>query len=113
MAWRIWYADGTHIRSEECDPFDAPGLGVQVIMQNHPINGRWAQMAHDYYVWTDGQWVGCDLFGLFDYLQQAGPRKVVFGRTVSNERYEAIYRTAEVDDSLPARSILTHGEPRP
>ena len=111
--WRIWYHDYRCIKSEQCDPFDAPGLGVQVIMQHHAINGRWAQMGHDYYIWTDGIWVGCDLFGLFDYLQQEGPRKVLFGRTIANEHYEAVYQLAESDTTLPVRSILKHGEPRP
>lgn len=111
--WRIWYADGSVAKSERDAPFDVPGLGVLVIMQSHPVTGRWAQMGHDYYIWADGQWVGCDLFGLFDYLQQPGARKAIFGRTVSNEQYEATYQAAERDATLPERSILRHGEPRP
>lgn len=106
----IWYGDGTRFTETDGTAFDAPGLNAQVVEQADPVTGRWSQMGHDYYVWTGEQWVGCDVFGLFDYLQQPGPRKVIFGRTIGNAEYEAIWRAAEADVRFPARSYWRAGE---
>lgn len=108
--WTIWYGDGTTYTEEDGTVFEAPGLNVQVVEQSDPTVGRWTQLAQDYYVWNGEAWVGCDVFGLWDYLQQTGPRKVLFGRTIGNRAYEEIWRAAESDTRLPPRSYWRKGE---
>lgn len=72
------------------DPDAAPALGVLCIVDCHDIPH--IHERSDYYVWKfrEEGWTGVDIFGLFDYLQLPGWKKVLFGRTVSNEVYEKV-----------------------
>jgi hypothetical protein len=94
MKWRIYYDDGTTF---EGDPFLTPARGVMCILDSH---GQWhIDENKDYYVWKfreDG-WSGVDLFGLVDYLLEAGARKVVFGRLVENSIFNKIKQQALKD----------------
>lgn len=71
-----------------------PARDVQVILQEDD-KGPYFQSGADYYVWWDERWLGVDLFGLFDYLMDSG--LVLFGRTITNEEYQAIYQEAKVE----------------
>ena len=91
MRFRIHYGDGS---TWEGDPFEAPRLNVQVIKQEHP-NERGYILMHgrDMYCWFgDGfGWQGCDMSGFYDYLMaSAGPKCVLFARTVHDEVYRRI-----------------------
>ena len=110
MLWRIYYSDGTTYDSGLGSPFDAPGLGVQVVMMSSTEHGRYSQARYDYYVWNMGEWVGCDIFGLWDYLQQSGPRKVLFGRTLPNTEYNRIRREADCDPFFDPRTAWAENE---
>lgn len=104
--FRIYYGDGsTYDGAVE----HAPALNVQAIVQEDPHphgTGRYVihgggqrpnRVPLDYYWWDDAMWVGGDLFGLFDYLQRPGWKKVLFGRTLPDAAYQAII-TAAGDD---------------
>jgi hypothetical protein len=69
--YRIYYADG-EIYSD--DPFNAPGLGVLLVVESDPEHGRRIVSGGDYFVWDDGRWWPKDQIGLIDYLLQPGPR---------------------------------------
>lgn len=91
---RIYYGDGTTYEGDR-----PPARDVQVILQHDPERGPYFQSGFDYYVWKDapapGRWMGCDIFGLYDYLIDSGI--VLFGRTVTNAEYNAIYQRAKGD----------------
>jgi len=92
----IYYSNGV---TYEGNVANAPTRDVQVIVQ--PCLGvGWAtQHTCDYYVWRNDldEWRGTDLFGLWDYLARDGWKKVLFGRTILTEEYNAIYKRAKVD----------------
>jgi hypothetical protein len=87
---RIYYGDGSIHEGE-----DPPARDVQVILQVDPERGPYFQSGSDYYVMRGEHWVGVDIFGLFDYLLDSG--LVLFGRTISNAEYQAIYVQAKGD----------------
>lgn len=85
LEWRIYYGDDSTFTNLDGSPWDAPAVGVVAITVADPSVGRWVARASDYYVYDPAQftpaWEGVDTFGLWDYLTQPGPRKVLFGRT--------------------------------
>lgn len=93
--WRIYYGDGS---TYDGDPYFAPALDVQVIVENDPrilVHG-W----HHYWYEKD-QWYGGDLFGLWDYLTRPGPKKVIFGRTIETEDFRQLLESADNDPDFP------------
>ena len=106
MQWRIYYTDGATYSDADGPLEDAPGLGVLVIAQRDPDAGRELLHRKDYYYHEGGRWVGCDLFGLWDYLGRPGWRKVVAGRNAPYPVYSAVYEAARTDPELPAKSAL-------
>jgi hypothetical protein len=89
--WRLYYDDGS---TWEGPVEAAPGLGVVVVLMTDFVI-----VGHDFYCWhaDQGRWWGADQAGLWDYLQQPGWKKVLFGRTVSNEQYGRIHARAMRD----------------
>jgi hypothetical protein len=95
MEWEIYYGDGSTFSNEDGGPQDAPTRNVQVIVQDDP-DVSWVMLTtHDYYVWRKDRWFGVDKFGLWDYLASDGWKKVLFGRTLTNAEYKAIYERAK------------------
>jgi len=88
----IYYSDATTYQGP---PERAPERDVQVIVQHDADHGWHLTLGSDYYVWRTGAWVGVDLFGLWDYLAAPGWKRVLFGRTIGNEEFQAIYRKAK------------------
>ena len=77
--------------------------GVQVILQADPGVGWAMATGSDYYIrWPGRGWVGVDIFGLFDWLIESG--QVLFGRTITNAEYQAIFNQAKADKSLPEKA---------
>jgi len=103
--WIIFYSDGTTISNHDKSPFELDGDKergtVQVIIQpgDTPRDPWVALCGVHNYVWKDigngHKWVGVNDFGLYQYLLQAGPKAVVFGETISNERFFELFREAE------------------
>lgn len=96
MDWKIYYGDGsTYSGSLE----EAPTRDVQAIVQPCKKTGWALQHTTDYYVWRDdlNEWRGTDINGLWDYLTRNGMKKVLFGRTLLDEEYTAIFRQAKAE----------------
>lgn len=91
-------------------PYESPGLGVLVIVQEDRDHGRRLITQGDYYIWRDERWWAVDFIGMIDYLLQPGPRKVIVGRKVDNEDYYAAVRSAERDPDFPTRTAWAMGE---
>lgn len=109
--WRIYYADGrTNFDDANGTPYDAPARGVICVVYPHPDQGRYILHRKDYYWWSGDEWNGGDIFGLWDYLIEPGPKTVKFGRTVADNRYRAIYNLANEDPDFPLRSATSPDE---
>lgn len=92
MAYKIFYSGDQAF--EEQPGIKPPPRDVQIIMQTNPNEPLpYFQSGTNYYVWKDEQWYGVDIFGLFDFLLETG--LVLFGRTITNEEYQAIYQKAK------------------
>lgn len=116
MRWAVYYDDGTRLTDGECEVWDLPGLGVQVVAQADPEVGRVLLSGDDYFWFEDGTWRSGDLFGLWDYLfARPGRKKALAGRLMPTEEHQAVYHRAKDDDYLPektARSSHREGRPR-
>lgn len=106
--FRVYYDDGSTF---DGDPFDAPFWGVLVIVEADAEHGRRIVSNGDYYVW-ENRWRAKDFIGMIDYLQQPGPRKVICGRMVDNERFFEAYKRAEADPDFPTRTAYGAFEQR-
>jgi hypothetical protein len=99
--YRIYYDDG---KTYSGKPFDAPALGVVVIVEKDAEHGRRIVSGGDYFVYRDDRWFAVDFIGMLDYLIQPGAKRVLIGRMISNERWNQIYNAAENDTDFPART---------
>jgi hypothetical protein len=105
VEWRIYYGDGTTLDSSEVqDLYQVPGLNVQAIAQVDGHIGRYVLHHMDFYWWVEGQWHQGDHFGLWDYLQRPGPKKVIFGRSLDNVSYQKIVNRALYDEDFLGRA---------
>lgn len=110
--WIIYYGDGTLYRDCDGSPYDAPTRNVQVIAEADADTGQTFVRSSDYYWYQPDAdlWQGGDWFGLFDYLIEPGPKRVLFGRTIGNRDYERILIAALDNDYLPPKSAWQPNE---
>lgn len=99
MCWRIYYADFSTFSHTDGEVYDAPAWGVIFVTTMLPQ--WWGRFGENHYWWTGDRWEGGDYHGLIDYLQQPGPRKVLWGRTIPDEQYSAILNRALHDEEYP------------
>lgn len=104
LAWRIYYDDGATFDSSQGTPQEAPGLGVQVIVQPDPDVGRVVLTRFDWYYYRFDleQWWASDYFGLLDQLtsDRAGVVGAVkAGRNAGD--YDRILKVATKDPDFP------------
>lgn len=114
----IFYGDGSTITDEECSPDQIPKTNIQVIVQEDKDHGWHTVAQGDYYVWgwyqgSEPYWCGVDQFGLYDYLTQPGYKVVGFGRTITAEQYDNIFRIALSNTYLPKKTAFSRGEIKP
>ena len=96
-SFRIYYGDGT---TYEGDPFEAPGSNVQVVIVAWDGPRGWRKVqGKDFYLWMGYLgWRGSDMSGVIDYFHHyKGPQKVLLGRTIHDEVYQAISRRASAE----------------
>lgn len=109
VGFRVYYDGGA---TWDGDPFAAPGLGVLVIVERDPDHGRRLVLGATYYTWTGDRWLPRDEIGFWDYLQQPGPRKVLFGRWVADDVWTDACRRANADPDFPPRTAWRQSEER-
>lgn len=107
--WRIFYDDGSTCDSSSVPLENTHCDGVIVIAQEDADVGRELLHLKDFYYWDD-RWVGCDLYGLFDYLRRAGWKKIVAGRNTTHANYHALMDRARLDPWLPYKTARLTGE---
>ena len=113
VKWRIYYDDSSTFDSTMGAPHEAPGLGVQVIVQRHEDVGRELLTRFDWYYWRADlqRWWASDHFGLLDQLtndRTNSVRAVRAGRNAS--AYASILARAEADVSFPRKSARLPSE---
>lgn len=100
MRWRIHYEDGSTYSDLDGPHCEAPtrgvvGIAIKMGVERGLIHGC------DYYWWLNDEWYGCmdkQGAGLFDYLMRDGFEKyVLFGRTLSNEAWDAALKRLIAD----------------
>lgn len=108
--WKIYYGDGsTYTGAVE----NAPARDVQVIVQSSKKHGWQATSGKDFFVWRGGRWFCVDKFGLYDYLLDPGWKRVLFGRTLTGDEYDAIWQRAMNDPDMPQKTAVGRGERKP
>ena len=117
MNWKIYYGDGTTFSDQDGTPFIAPARDVQVIVMNDKNHAWRTQAGNDYYVWDDrgdgARWWGVDQFGMYDYLIDPGYKRVLFGRTVTSNQFDNIFRLASNDPDFPKKTAFANRERKP
>ena len=111
MIWRVFYGDDATYSNEDGSPFDAPALNVQCIVHSDPEVGRTIRAKCDFYWLVGDSWHGGDIFGLWDYLTRPGAKKVIFGRSLAPDEYDAVLKAALTDPDFPPKSARREGEP--
>jgi hypothetical protein len=112
LRWKVFYQGGSIYSAADGSAFDAPARGVLMIANSNDRHGWALCRSNDYYWWLpeDDAWQGGDIFGLWDYLIEPGPKKVLFGRTVSNAEFEAVLMRAHDDPDIPQKTGWMPGE---
>lgn len=114
MRWRIYYTHST-FDARDGPAYKAPARDVQAIAVADPDHGWYLCRSGDFYWYlpdTD-TWNCGDLFGLFDYLIEPGPKRVLFGRTCTHDEFAAVLERAYNDPDIPQKTGWRPREHRP
>lgn len=84
LSWRVYYLDGSTFDSSRGGPQDAPASGVLSIA-----------------MLRDAPWYGGDQWGLMQYLLEPGWKRVLFGRSVTDELFHQVSQRAADDPDFP------------
>jgi hypothetical protein len=118
IEWRIYYFDDSTFSNLDGAHWDAPGLGVQVIVQIDQDHGWETQARDEYYVWEDRgdgyKWWGVDKFAMWEYLFiEPGRKRVLAGKRMTRNRFSEIYKRAMNDPDFPKKTAFSSTEPQP
>lgn len=113
MRWRVYYGDGSYFNDGDYWHEHLPTRDVQAIVQDHPDVG-WEIVSHaDYYVWWGGRWRGVDVAGYHDYLMTMGWKYVLFGRTLRQSEFTAIFNHANDEREFGQKNGFLPREAKP
>jgi hypothetical protein len=97
MDFRIYYGDGS---TYEGDPFQAPGVDVQVVVVKWEGPRGWRKVqGKEVYLWMGPLgWRGADVGGMWDYFAwYREPQKVLMGRTIHDDTFNEISKRASAE----------------
>jgi hypothetical protein len=112
VQWKLYYPNGVTYSDRDGQPENAPGVGLQVIVQADPDHG-WLMITggnqgrrDDFFWWDDKtqRWFNGDYPGLLIYLIRPGWRKVVFGESIGNDAFHEIKQRALNDPDFPPKT---------
>lgn len=105
LDWRIYYDDGSTFDSSMGEPEDAPGFGVQCVVEADDDAGRVVLAGFDWYYYHCGscRWWGSDIHGLLDkLLHRIDVEALMQGRNCVD--FNAILHKATNDPDFPRKS---------
>ncbi len=113
LKWKVYYADNSTFSSDDGEPWEAPGYGVQAVCQPEPDVGLETLHAFDYYIYRRGCWLGIGGHdGLVDHMISYAPeiKAVLAGRQIPRQDYQVVMRLALHDPDFPRKSATHAGE---
>ena len=94
MKWCIYYDNCSTFSSNDGSPWDAPRVGVVLIVQEDERAGWVMACGDDYYYFEPdvGGWRNTSQFGFYDHLIRAKTPCALFGRMVDDATYAEMRR---------------------
>lgn len=97
MWWRV-YTSSSVFTDQDGQPYDAPRVDVQVIVQGR---GGEYELVHgkDYFYWEAerGGWHATDIFGAFDHLIRAPRQCLLLGRMLADDEWSALFDRVKIE----------------
>jgi len=111
MFFKVYYANGDMYSGT---PDGAPLLGVALIMQSDKNHGRTVVTGGDFYVWNPERecWISGDKYTKQYYAEAMGWEIALAGVMMHLEDYIKVWKQAEADQDIPARTAYYANEPR-
>lgn len=103
IKFRIYYINGkTYSGPPELAPVD----GVLVIVERSKFHGRRLVTNGDVYCWDPirEQWLPGDDMWFDQYMREPGWKRVLFGRTVSDDEWNEVVTKATSDPDFPIKT---------
>jgi hypothetical protein len=98
--FKIYYTDGSTFSSDDGEPWQAPGLSVQIIRQYH-ARADFLTHGKPFYIWKGGRWVEVEnQFDLWQYWfvsKTVEPKACLAGETIEEDRFTELYLRAKND----------------
>jgi hypothetical protein len=113
--WWVVFGDRNIVAgSGAADAYAVPGRDVQAVISPCPDHGWELWSRGEFYVFLPSAdaWRPVDQWGLFDYLLEPGPRKVLFGRTMFDPEFYALLAWLNEHPDLPMKTGFRPGEQR-
>jgi hypothetical protein len=103
MWWRIYYEDGKVFTSDDGEPFDAPRVGVEIVVQEKDGSHELV-FGRDHFYWepSRGGWMTSDWFGAIDHLMRSKRQCLLFGRQLNDDDWRALHK--RVRDEMGERN---------
>ena len=116
--WTIYYNDGSTFSSKSGTPQIAPGIGVQVIVQEDDRHGWEICEGDTFYVFEDrgkgAKWWKSDWAGLFDYLfNRPGYKVALLGMFIEDDDFDRIHAIAMKDPDYKKKTGYDAKERKP
>ena len=114
--WWVVYGDRSIYAGAGAESaYNAPGRDVQVVISTSLEHGfevwrPWKETSYFVYFPDSDRWRGVDLFGLWDYLCEPGPKKALFGRTMFDEEWQDLLAWVTDHPALPPKTGWRPGE---
>jgi hypothetical protein len=128
MDWKLYYADGSVVSSDDCSWDAAPSRGVLAVTSPQPETGQRTAHGRNFYVLWNGVSYGMDWPGLWDYLIEAGHPEahkplrdvdldalagpVKYGRYAPRAVFAQVLQQAQRDPDFPRRSARDRDDER-
>lgn len=107
LEWVIHYTNRETFSSAEGAPADALGWHVQAIAQQDATVGLLLHHGENFYCYDEalfGGWVGCDEYGLAQYLAEPGCKVIKLGHAMPTAAWRDLIAEIRADPRLPEKS---------
>lgn len=97
--FRIYYGSDSDYATYSGDPYFAPTMDIQVVVQDNRTGPMSNKGKAAFYWKPDSGWHSCDQLGLWDYLcWYKGPKAILICREMESDKdYYALVKRAEAE----------------